>query len=168
MDHAPRRFTDARHFAEVLAGLTEQIDSGGARGIDYERAAEPRTCAPVRVMGSPVEDLIAERVRLRLVLRHVRNVKLPRRNNEGVCVELAAWEDVRVRGVTVRACAEAADKTRRCVQQWLKRADQAITDTLGERGMLETTPQQATQREADLAKGVVYSTAWEEVPGCGC
>lgn len=156
MDHAPRRFTCATHFARVLAGLNEQINAGGARGIDYERAAEPKTCAPVRAMGSPVEDLIAERGRLRLVLRHVRNAILTRG------VELRAWRLHRLEGVSYGVLAQQTRKPLRSVKRWVARADEAITDTLQARGMLAPAAGlSATEQEKE--KGVVWSTAWEVV-----
>lgn len=155
MQHAPRRFDDAQHFARSLAALTEQIESGGARGIDYERLAEPRTCAPVRAVGSPVEDLLAERVRLRLVLRYARNAGTVRLH------ELRAWEVVRVGGVQVTAYAEAVDRTRRTVQQWLRRADAAVVQALSDRDMLAARPRHSAQ-EAERARGVVWSSAWAE------
>lgn len=152
MKHAPKRFTDARHFAAVLASLNEQIDGGGARGIDYERAAEPKTCAPVRPMGSPVEDLIAERAKLAQVLYgvcHARDVKVVRK------VEREAWKLHRLHGVSYGLIAKGVDKPARSVKRWVARTDEAVEAVLGRRGMLARGG--GLQAEPDLH----YSSAWD-------
>ena len=154
MKHAPKRFTDVHHFANVLASLNEQIDAGAACGIDYERAAEPRTSQRVRPMGSPVEDLIAQRVKLRGVLDWTRARYLTR----GQAVD--AWEVHRVHGVSFSVLAMRSDRPRQSIVRYIEQADKSINKALADLGML-ASGKGMSATEQDKAKGVVWSSAWE-------